>query len=594
MRSERARHLGSAVTLVAATLVPAASGAAQPPACDGEPATIVAQPGVPTVGTEGDDVIVGTLGPDDIRGGPGDDLICGRAGADVIEGNTGADQIHAGTGHDVVTGGHGPDVIVGGPGRDTLFGGSGDDTISGGPRADTIEGNGGRDTIGGGAGHDILDGGLRADVLRGRRGADTLHGGAGADDLGGGRGADELDGGPGNDQLDGGRGADVCLDGQGVAADVRCLEGLRLSLVADLGDRASAVLSPPGDDRLFVVEQHHGIRVIKDGRLLDAPFLDLSGVVSTGNEQGVLGLAFHPDYAENRRFFVNYTARGGDTKVVEYRALRSNPDRASTHSRRLILDIDQPHRWHNGGGLAFGPDGYLYVGTGDGGPGDDPFGHGQDTSSLLAALLRIDVDGAEPYAVPEDNPFVGRPGADEIWAYGLRNPWRFTFDAETGRIYIGDVGQYNWEEINVAPAGRGGINYGWSTVEGPVCYRPAFGCDRSGLRAATLDIPHTTGVCSVIGGYVYRGEQIPELDGHYFFTDFCTQVLSTFLLDGGVPTERTRWLTVSERRGLPQQVHDPGPNAPPPSSPTSFGLDGDGELYLATFGGQVYRVEPVR
>ncbi len=648
MSTDRARPAALAAALVATTLLPVAASGAQPPTCFGEVATIVAQPGIPTVGTDGDDVIVGTSGSDDIRGGAGDDTICGLAGADVIRGNHGRDRINAGGGHDTVTGGRGRDVIVGssgddelsgnsggdaisgnkggdhirggagadtiggGPGADTIEGnggddtisgndgrddvrgGTGDDTISGGPKADTIEGNGGHDTVRGGSGPDVIDGGPRGDTLEGRSGADVVAGGGGHDTIGGGRGADRLDGGPGSDQLDGGRGPDTCLSGQGVTEDVDCLEGLRLALVADLGDRAGIVVSPPGDDRLFVIEQYHGIRVIEDGELLDTPFLDLEDEVATGNEQGVLGLAFHPDYAENRRFYVNYIARGGDTKVKEYRARRSDPDRASKSSGRLILDIDQPHRWHNGGMLAFGPDGYLYISTGDGGPADDPNGHGQDTDSLLAALLRIDVDGDRPYEIPADNPFVGREGADEIWAYGLRNPWRFSFDAESERLYIGDVGQYNWEEVNVAPAGRGGINYGWSVVEGPVCYRPSRGCDRSGIRPAKLDIPHTTGACSVIGGYVYRGQAIPELDGHYFHTDFCTQAVDTFLLDRGAATQRTRWLTVSAGRGVPRAVHDPGPNSLPPGSPTSFGLDADGELYISTFGGQVYRVEPVR
>ncbi|MGI9622051.1 MAG: PQQ-dependent sugar dehydrogenase [Acidimicrobiales bacterium] len=591
------------LVLVAASLAAIGPASAQVETCFGEEVTHNVTPEVPFVGTDADEVIMGTPGADDIHGGGGADLICGLGGADILRGGFGRDQIRAGRGGDTVLGGPGNDIIIGGPGNDELHGNGGADDISGSRGADVISGGAGHDRGAGGPGPDAVSGDNGRDSLLGGPNNDELDGGSGPDDMFGGKGHDFLDGGPGVDALDGGNGRDTCINGRGLTRDTSCLRGFRLSPVGTLGDRAGLVTAPPGDERLFVVEQYHGIRIFKDGELLDTPFLNLTGSLATGNEQGVLGLAFHPNYEENGRFFVNYTRKNGDTRIVEYARNGENPDRAVKSSARTVLLIDQPHRWHNGGHIAFGPDGYLYIGMGDGGPGFDPNNSGQDTTTLLGGLLRIDVDGDLPYVVPEDNPFVGKPGADELWASGLRNPWRFSFDEETNRTYIGDVGQSVNEEINVVASGRAGVNYGWRVIEGTTCHIPAFGCNTSGMRAPTVNIPHSTGACSVIGGHVYRGEVMPELDGHYFYSDFCTRNVNTLLFDSGAVSERTRWITVpagaSGGDALPGQVggaqsaHAPPPNLPL-GSVVSMGRDGFGELYVATIGGAVYKIEPLR
>jgi glucose/arabinose dehydrogenase len=579
MPSFRARTVVVTVLLIAATLVAVPASAQVAAQCFGEDATIEAAVGVPTVGTDGDDVIVGTTGPDEIDGGGGDDLICGLSMGDTIGGGPGNDRIDGGGGRDDISGGAGKDEILGGRGADSIRGGKGNDTINGGAHRDEIAGKSGNDTINGGRGNDTVNGG---------RGRDTINGNGGHDNLNGGRGLDTIDG---------GRGRDVCLSGAGGADDTRCLEGLELSLVADLGDRAGLVLAAPGDnERLFVVEQYHGVRVIVDGKLKNRRFIDLEGQVTTGNEQGVLGLAFHPGYAENGRVFVSYTTPGRDNLIVEYTVDPENPNRVDADSRRVIIRVDQPHRWHNGGHIAFGPDGYLYIGIGDGGPGHDPNATGQDTSNLLSGISRIDIDvDTGAYAIPQDNPFVDADGRDELWAYGLRNPWRFSFDEPTGRMYIGDVGQFIYEEINVAPIGEGGINYGWSVAEGPTCLGGGTRCDTTGFHEPMLALPHFTGTCSVIGGSVYRGETIPELVGHYTYSDFCTRELSSFKVRGNRATDQTTWLAAPAQAAIGiTPAHEPPPGGVPSGSVTSWGVDNDGELYIATIGGAVYKVEPVR
>ncbi|MGH7563550.1 MAG: PQQ-dependent sugar dehydrogenase, partial [Gemmatimonadota bacterium] len=250
--------------------------------------------------------------------------------------------------------------------------------------------------------------------------------------------------------------------------------------IADGLDFPVHLASPPGDERLFVVEKVGTIRVIREGQVLDAPFLDIRDLVSGGSEQGLLSVAFHPAYASNGRFFVDYTNQGGDTQVVEYR-VSADPDRADPVPVQTILSVDQPFANHNGGLIAFGPDGMLYVGLGDGGSAGDPQENGQNTGTLLGSILRIDVDGGTPYAIPSDNPFTGQPGArGEIWAYGLRNPWRFSFNRGTGDLFIADVGQNDLEEVNAEPGDEGGINYGWNLMEGTDCFRNDD-CDQTGL-----------------------------------------------------------------------------------------------------------------
>lgn len=340
--------------------------------------------------------------------------------------------------------------------------------------------------------------------------------------------------------------------------------------------------SPPGDPRLFVVEKGGRIRIIANGQVVVPPYLDVSAKVSAGSEQGLLGLAFHPRYATNGVFVINYTETGGDTRVATYR-VTANPDVADPASEQIVLAIAQPFSNHNGGHVAFGPDGMLYVASGDGGSGGDPLGNGQDLGDLLGSLLRIDIRDDGTMRVPADNPFAGQAGArSELWDSGLRNPWRFAFDRANGDLYIGDVGQNEREEINVAQATAGsgrGANYGWAIYEGTRCFGAPAACTASALLSATVVMPvleynHTEG-CSVTGGYVYRGAAISALRGTYFYSDFCSGWVRSFRLVGGQVREPREWTTLK-----------PGGNVP------SFGEDAAGELYILTSGGGVWRVVP--
>lgn len=336
--------------------------------------------------------------------------------------------------------------------------------------------------------------------------------------------------------------------------------------------------APPGDTaRVFIVEQSGTIRIARSGALLARPFLNVSSLVSGGSEQGLLGLAFHPQYATNGRFYIHYTNTAGDTRLVGYQA-SSDPDSADP-AGTLILSVDQPFTNHNGGQIAFGPDGYLYLALGDGGSGGDPQGNGQSLTTLLGKILRLDVDGAPPYAIPPTNPFAGRNDArQEIWSYGLRNPWRFAFDSSGGTMWIGDVGQGDWEEIDVEPAGAGGRNYGWNRMEGAHCYPPGSACDTTGLIRPLLEYDHNSG-CSVTGGVVYRGAALPELGGSYFYGDFCTGLVRSARLGPGNTVESRDWTGVLRRAtgGTMTQL-------------SAFGLDGRGELYLLLHDGEVYRL----
>lgn len=335
------------------------------------------------------------------------------------------------------------------------------------------------------------------------------------------------------------------------------------------------VVAPMGEQRLFIVDKRGTIRVFEDGALLAEPFLDVRDLVSDGNEQGLLSVAFHPGYSANGRLFVYYTDRDNDTQVVEYR-VSADPNRVDPNPVVTVLSVDQPFNNHNGGLIAFGPDGMLYIALGDGGGGGDPLEAGQSLATLLGALLRIDVDGGNPFAIPADNPFVGQAGArGEIWAYGLRNPWRYSFDRQTGELYIADVGQSDREEVNAAPRGAAGLNYGWNTMEGSECFDPPQGCDQSGLTLPVLDYDHDDG-CSVTGGFVYRGVALPELTGLYLYSDFCSGFVRSFRLVGGAATEQREWpeLEPSER------------------SVTAFGEDAEGELYIMTDAGNVYKIVP--
>ena len=332
-----------------------------------------------------------------------------------------------------------------------------------------------------------------------------------------------------------------------------------------------------GSGRMFVVEQEGFVRILEDGSLKETPFIEITDRTRAGGERGLLGLAFHPNYETNGLFYVNFTDRQGDTVVAEYE-VSNDPNVADPATERVLLTIAQPYGNHNGGDLAFGPDGYLYIATGDGGSGGDPENNGQSMTSLLGKLLRIDVsaDGngngnGNPYTVPQDNPFVNNDAAaDEIWAYGLRNPWRFSFDRATGDLFIGDVGQNAYEEISYQTAASpGGENYGWRVMEGFHCFAPKNDCDETGLVLPIAEYSHDLGN-SVTGGYVYRGQNLSDLAGSYFYGDFGSGKI---------------WRAVPEGDGWRSDLFlDTDFNI------SSFGEDEAGELYVVDYGGSIYRL----
>ena len=317
-----------------------------------------------------------------------------------------------------------------------------------------------------------------------------------------------------------------------------------------------------GSGRLFVIEKYGVIRLVKDWLPSPQPFLDISDRVNEGgNEMGLLGFAFHPDFEQNGYFYVNYTGAGGHTRISRFTA---NGDTADPNSEQVLMVIEQPYSNHNGGKVAFGPDGYLYLGLGDGGLAGDPHKHGQNTQSLLGKILRIDVNHGSPYSIPADNPF-----GNEVWAYGLRNPWRFSFDRLTGDLYIGDVGQGEWEEVDYLPIGSpSGANFGWSVMEGGHGYDGLF---QEGMLLPVAEYSHSNPYsgCSVTGGYVYRGS-MSEWNGIYLYGDYCTGTVWGLILSNG------QWQTqVMFETGL---------------SITSFGEDENGELYLVSDAGGIYNL----
>jgi glucose/arabinose dehydrogenase len=329
--------------------------------------------------------------------------------------------------------------------------------------------------------------------------------------------------------------------------------------------------APVGDGRLFVVEQAGRIRIIKNGQLLQTPFLDIAARVSSGGERGLLSVAFHPSYAANGFFYVNFTDLSGNTRVERF-SRSGDPDIAAPASSKLILTVAQPFPNHNGGLNLFGPDGMLYIGLGDGGSAGDPQGNGQNRGALLGKILRIDVDRGDPYAIPPDNPFVGQQGArGEVWAFGLRNPWRFAFDRSGGLLYIADVGQNRFEEVNVVAANRAGVNYGWNTMEASSCFGSSS-CNQQGLELPVLVYDHSGGACSITGGFAYRGASLPEIAGHYFYSDYCAGFLKSFRFQSGSAVDQRTW-----------DVGSIG-------SVTSFGEDASGELYITSSNGRVYRI----
>jgi glucose/arabinose dehydrogenase len=336
-----------------------------------------------------------------------------------------------------------------------------------------------------------------------------------------------------------------------------------------------------GSGRLFIVEKSGRIRILAGGTLRSIPFLNLSASVSKGSEQGLLGLAFHPRFATNRRFFVNYTNLSGDTVIREYKASATDPNRVEAGSGRTIIKINQPYANHNGGMIAFGPDGYLYIGMGDGGSAGDPGNRAQNKDSLLGKMLRINVNGSTStrnYLIPSSNPYVGKPGRNEIWQRGLRNPWRWSFDRSTGNLWIGDVGQRRYEEVDRAVktstgAGRG-VNWGWRVMEGFHCYSPASGCNRTGKKLPVLEYSHAAnGRCAVTGGYVYRGSAVTALRGWYVYGDYCSGEIFAVAAGASSPASPVRLLDTDLLI-------------------SSFGESAGGELYVVDLAGTLYRVDP--
>jgi glucose/arabinose dehydrogenase len=350
------------------------------------------------------------------------------------------------------------------------------------------------------------------------------------------------------------------------------IHSVRLVPILSEGLESPLFLTHAGDrsGRLYVVEQSGRIRIVQDGRMLATPLIDISEQVLYGYECGLLGLAFHPDYHKNGRFFVNYSTKAGcSTVIAEYH--RSMDGTYPATEERIILSIPQPETNHNGGMMAFGPDGYLYIGMGDGGGIGDPQNRSQDMNDLLGKMLRIDVDHGEPYAVPADNPFIGQAGRPEVFATGLRNPWRFSFDRKTGHLWLADVGLKGWEEVNVLKKGG---NYGWSIMEGSSCLRAKDDCSKSGLISPLIEYRHHLGRCSITGGYVYRGNNIPALAGAYVYGDYCSgEVFAVMTNEGNIIGGPWRLLSTQARI-------------------SSFGEDENGELYLVDHQGVVYWVAP--
>ena len=353
--------------------------------------------------------------------------------------------------------------------------------------------------------------------------------------------------------------------------------GIDLIPVATAGLRSPLFLTHAGDGsgQLFVVEQGGTVRIIDRGRLEDRPFLDLRERLWTkGNEQGLLGLAFHPDHRNNGRLFVNYNRReDGATVVAEYTRQGQGVE-VAVETERVLMVVPQPYLNHNGGMLAFGPDGFLYIGRGDGGSKGDPQNRAQNPQEWLGKILRIDVDRGRPYAIPPDNPYATSGGRPEIFALGIRNPWRFSFDRETGMLWLADVGQYKWEEIDLVVAGG---NYGWRIMEGAHCYHPEEGCNPEGLMFPIAEYGHEEGRCSITGGYVYRGTAVPAIRGLYLFGDYCSGELWSLS-------------AAANRRGstMPRLLMKTGFRI------SSFGEDEAGEVYIVDHKGGIYRVAAAR
>ncbi|MGD2044489.1 MAG: PQQ-dependent sugar dehydrogenase [Acidimicrobiia bacterium] len=362
--------------------------------------------------------------------------------------------------------------------------------------------------------------------------------------------------------------------------DLPPLQEVTLDLVFDEFRQPNDLAAPPGDDRLFIVQRVGVIRILDENRqMLDPAFLDLTDqVLAGGIEQGMLGLAFHPDYANNGRFFVYYVDKSGNRQLSEFTVSPTDPNLAVASSEKVIFEYQQPPNAtdirHYAGNVEFGPDGYLWVSMGD---GADSRAQAQDPNTPYGTIVRIDVDNGDPYSVPDDNPFIDGGGMPDVWAYGLRNPWRFAIDPVDRLIYIADVGHADQEEVNVVSIEEGGYNFGWSDMEGTRCFH-AQDCDPTAYTSPAITYTHEEGL-SITGGFVYRGDEIPELHGTYFYSDWVSKWIKGFKFVDGQVTEEKDWTA-----DLGGEV----------GSITSFGLDGHGELYVTTYEGGVFKFTAVR
>lgn len=367
----------------------------------------------------------------------------------------------------------------------------------------------------------------------------------------------------------------LCFAGGLSAQASRGVTAVALEPVVVGGLERPVYLTHAGDgtDRLFILEQPGRIRVVRDGHLLKVPFLDISDRVQHAGEQGLLGLAFHPAYRQNGRYFINYVRVSDRATVIAEFRVSADPDR-SAPAEKILLTVAQPYPNHKGGMLEFGPDGSLYIGLGDGGSGGDPENRAQNRNELLGKILRVDVDHGDPYAIPADNPLKDAKGRPEIYATGLRNPWRFSFDPRSGDLWVGDVGQNEWEEIDVV---RRGDNLGWRVMEGTHCYRPRLFCAKESFVAPVFEYAHAHRRCSITGGYVYRGARLPDLQGAYIYGDYCSGEVFVFRKDQS-PVDGQPTVLLRTGKGI-----------------ASFGRDRAGELYVIDHpGGAVFRLVPTQ
>ncbi len=341
------------------------------------------------------------------------------------------------------------------------------------------------------------------------------------------------------------------------------------SFATGLSNPVEIVTSPHQDKRLFVVQQSGTVKIVNaDGTVAAGNFINISGKITFGGERGLLGMAFHPQFTSNRYFFVFYNNLQGALTVSRFTANASYPDTADASSEKILMTIPKPFTNHNGGSLHFGPDGYLWISTGDGGNGGDPNNNAQNRNSLLGKLLRIDVNSDNAYNIPADNPFVGSEGADEIWAYGLRNAWKFSFDRLTNQVWVADVGQEVLEEINTVPAASSGINYGWRCYEGNNTYNTSGCANASTMTFPVAQYDHSAGKCSITGGYVYRGSMYADLVGKYVFADYCAGQIGVLSNNNTIT-----WSTPSAGNNF-----------------TTFGEDNQKQLYVAASNGRIYKV----